>query len=72
MAAPVFEEKGPVTAALHVHGPAYRFPSLGDAECIGEAVADTSRRLSAALARWTLGPIRFLVLVICRGFDLSG
>ncbi|MEX1038949.1 MAG: IclR family transcriptional regulator [Acidimicrobiia bacterium] len=50
VAAPVFE-KDTITAAIHVHGPAYRFPSPGDEERIGEAVTDAARRLWEAMAR---------------------
>lgn len=51
VAAPVRERNGLITAALHVHGPAYRFPGEDDAEEIGRATADSARRLSTALAR---------------------
>lgn len=50
VAAPVFE-KETITAAIHVHGPAYRFPGAGDEERIGKAVADAGRRLWEAMAR---------------------
>jgi DNA-binding IclR family transcriptional regulator len=50
VAAPVFE-KDTITAAIHVHGPAYRFPGPGDEERVGEAVADAARRLWEAMAR---------------------
>lgn len=50
VAAPVFE-KDTITAAIHVHGPSYRFPGPGDEERIGEAVADAARRLWEAMAR---------------------
>jgi DNA-binding IclR family transcriptional regulator len=51
VAAPVLERNGLITAALHVHGPAYRFPGEQEPVSIGEAVADAGRRLSTALAR---------------------
>ncbi|MFZ0012471.1 MAG: IclR family transcriptional regulator [Acidimicrobiia bacterium] len=51
VAAPVREKNGLITAALHVHGPAYRFPGEDDADEIGRATADAARRLSAALTR---------------------
>lgn len=51
VAAPVLERNGLITAALHVHGPAYRFPGDEDEHNIGMAVADAARRLSSALAR---------------------
>lgn len=50
VAAPVLEPGGHVTGALHVHGPAYRFPPEGEERSIGEAVVDAARRLSEALA----------------------
>jgi len=51
VAAPVLERNGLITAAMHVHGPAYRFPAPDREEAIGEAVADAARRLSEALSR---------------------
>lgn len=51
VAAPVLEHNGLITAALHIHGPAYRFPGDEDEHSIGMAVADAARRLSSALAR---------------------
>lgn len=50
-AAPVLAAGGLITAALHVHGPAYRFPAPGDEDRIGKAIADAALRLSEALAR---------------------
>jgi len=50
VAAAVLDPKGPVTGALHVHGPAYRFPGSADETELGAAVAAASRRLSDALA----------------------
>lgn len=51
VAAPVLEGNGLITAALHVHGPAYRFPGDEDEHSIGLAVTDAARKLSSALAR---------------------
>jgi DNA-binding IclR family transcriptional regulator len=51
VAAPVLERNGLITAALHVHGPAYRFPGEASEEEIGEAVAEAAYKLSAALTR---------------------
>ncbi len=51
VAAPVLEENGLITAAVHVHGPSYRFPPPGEDERIGKAVADSAQRLSEALSR---------------------
>lgn len=50
VAAPVFE-KDTITAAIHVHGPAYRFPAPDDEVRLGRAVADAARRLWEAMAR---------------------
>lgn len=50
VAAPVFE-KDTITAAIHVHGPAYRFPEPGEEARIGKALADAARRLWEAMAR---------------------
>jgi DNA-binding IclR family transcriptional regulator len=51
VAAPVLERNGVITAALHVHGPSYRFPGKKDPDQIGEAVAEAATKLSAALSR---------------------
>lgn len=51
VAAPVLERNGLITAALHVHGPAYRFPGDEDPDVFGRAVAESARRLSTALSR---------------------
>lgn len=51
VASAVLERGGLITAAIHVHGPAYRFPGEDDANRIGEAVADAAYKLSAALSR---------------------
>ena len=50
VAAPVFESDGRVDAALHVHGPAYRFPNPDDTHDHGLAVIEAARRLSQQLA----------------------
>lgn len=51
VASAVLERSGLITAAIHVHGPAYRFPGDHDADRIGEAVAESAYKLSAALSR---------------------
>jgi DNA-binding IclR family transcriptional regulator len=51
VAAPVLERNGLITAAIHMHGPAYRFPGESDEEKVGEAVAEAAYKLSAALSR---------------------
>ena len=49
VAAAIADEAGEVVAAVHVHGPSYRFPSPGsDARVAAEVVA-TAARISAAI-----------------------
>lgn len=50
VAAPILESGGHVEAALHVHGPAYRFPNPDDTHDHGMAVIEAARRLSQQLA----------------------
>ncbi|MXV98219.1 MAG: IclR family transcriptional regulator [Acidimicrobiaceae bacterium] len=50
VAAPVFESGGHVEAALHVHGPAYRFPNPDDTHDLGMAVIEAAGRLSMQLS----------------------
>ena len=50
VAAPVFESDGRVEAALHVHGPAYRFPNPDYTHDHGMAVIEAARRLSLQLS----------------------
>jgi len=50
VASPVLERNGLITAALHVHGPAYRFPGEDDPHRIGDLVADAAKKLSTALS----------------------
>ncbi len=49
VAAPVKDITGTIIAALHVHGPAYRFPEDGAAASIGASVKDAADKLSAQL-----------------------
>ncbi len=49
VAAPVFGAGPEAVAAVHVHGPAYRFPAAGAHDDIADLVADTARRISARL-----------------------
>lgn len=49
VASPVITSSGHVAAALHIHGPAYRFPPEGQAELIAKALADSAKRLGALL-----------------------
>ena len=50
VAAPVFENGGSVEAALHIHGPAYRFPNPDDTHDLGMAVLEAASRLSMQLS----------------------
>ena len=47
VAAPVFNRHGTVIAAIHCHGPSYRFPAPGERDDISAIVVATARRLSA-------------------------
>ncbi|HET9680996.1 MAG TPA: IclR family transcriptional regulator [Candidatus Limnocylindrales bacterium] len=49
VAAPVADATGEVVAAVHLHGPSYRFPPDGQADAIGEAVEATAGRIGARL-----------------------
>lgn len=49
VAAPVWGREGTVIAALHVHGPAYRFPDEASAQETGQLVHDTASQLAAQL-----------------------
>jgi len=49
VAAPVVDAEGAVIAALHVHGPSYRFPPSGAEATVGDAVRATAARLSARI-----------------------
>lgn len=49
VAAPVWGPDGTVVAALHIHGPAYRFPAPHDRDRIGKLVAEAARQLSTQL-----------------------
>ena len=46
VAAPVFDSDGDVVAALHCHGPSFRFPRAGNRQGIARAVVAAARRLS--------------------------
>ncbi len=49
VAAPVIDGSRGTVAALHVHGPAYRFPAAKDATAIGQLVRDAAEKLSVQL-----------------------
>lgn len=49
VAAPIAGPDGEVVAAVHLHGPSYRFPSAGSEPAIGEAVAAAAARIGTRL-----------------------
>ena len=49
VAAPVVDGDGEVLAAVHVHGPSYRFPASGTRERVTERVIRAAGRISAEL-----------------------
>ena len=49
VAAPVFDTDGTVIAALHVHGPAYRYPNPDQTHDWGLLLIDAATRLSSHL-----------------------
>jgi IclR family pca regulon transcriptional regulator len=49
MAAPVFNARGNMVAALHVHGPAYRFPDPEQTHDLGILLAATCERMTLQL-----------------------
>jgi DNA-binding IclR family transcriptional regulator len=51
VAAPVADDGGEIVAAVHLHGPSYRFPALGETTHISELVVDAAGRLSKRLRR---------------------
>jgi DNA-binding IclR family transcriptional regulator len=51
VAAPVRDEREHVVAAIHVHGPAYRFPAPGDDDRVASEVVAAARAVSRQLAR---------------------
>jgi DNA-binding IclR family transcriptional regulator len=53
IAAPVAGDGGEIVAAVHVHGPSYRFPTAGGEGRVTELVVGAARRLSDRLRRPT-------------------
>ena len=49
VAAPIADANGEVVAALHVHGPSYRFPAPGTEREIAELVVATAARIAGSL-----------------------
>jgi DNA-binding IclR family transcriptional regulator len=50
VAAPIFNHAGTAIAAVHAHGPSYRFPSDGASASVAAAVVATAQRVSDRLA----------------------
>lgn len=50
VAAPIFNHAGTVIAAVHAHGPSYRFPSDGASASTAAAVVAAAQRISDRLA----------------------
>jgi IclR family acetate operon transcriptional repressor len=49
VAAPIADVLGNVNAAVHVHGPSYRFPTPGEEERVAEAVMAAAARIAARI-----------------------
>ncbi len=49
VAAPIADARAEVVAAVHVHGPSYRFPAAGDEGRIASAVRTAAARIGARL-----------------------
>ena len=51
VAAPVLGRDGTMVAALHVHGPSFRYPAAGRDDAVAALVRDMAARLSGRLAQ---------------------
>lgn len=49
IAAPVYDIGGRVAGAIHVHGPAYRFPSPGSYDHIAESVREAAQQITVRM-----------------------
>lgn len=49
VAAPIADARAEIVAAVHVHGPSYRFPTAGDEERIAAAVRTAAARIGTRL-----------------------
>ena len=49
VAAPVADGSGEVVAAVHLHGPSYRFPAPGDTDALAALVVASAARISESL-----------------------
>jgi DNA-binding IclR family transcriptional regulator len=53
VAAPLRDAQGQAVAAIHVHGPAYRFPARGDKDRVAGELVTAARAVSSGLAHET-------------------
>jgi DNA-binding IclR family transcriptional regulator len=51
VAAPIADASGEVVAAVHLHGPSYRFPAEGTERVVAERVVASAARISRTLRR---------------------
>lgn len=51
LASPVFDQKGRILGAIHMHGPTYRFPKGREQEKVGQAVHEAAQRFSESVNR---------------------
>ena len=51
VAAPIADASGEVVAAVHLHGPSYRFPASGAEGALAERVVAAAARISRTLRR---------------------
>ena len=49
VAAPIADASGEVVAAVHLHGPSYRFPAAGEETIMAERVVTTAARIAGSL-----------------------
>jgi DNA-binding IclR family transcriptional regulator len=49
IAAPVADASGEVIAAVHLHGPSYRFPTPANEERVAERIVSTAARIAGSL-----------------------
>jgi DNA-binding IclR family transcriptional regulator len=49
VAAPIADASGEVVAAVHLHGPSYRFPASGEGAVVAERVVTTAARIAGSL-----------------------
>jgi DNA-binding IclR family transcriptional regulator len=49
VAAPIADDSGEVVAAVHLHGPSYRFPSAGTGTAIAERVVAAAAQIAGSL-----------------------